>query len=120
MKTFRLPGSRKAITPDKKAADSSGISEAGGSAAIFVRVEGLVQGVGFRYNCLYESRRLGLSGWVRNKLDGSVEVWAEGPAAKLDALIAWLRHGPPYARVDRLYYKKRSPLGTYCNFSVEG
>jgi acylphosphatase len=120
VKTFRLPGSRKTIPPSEKAADSSGVSKDGVPAAIFARIEGLVQGVGFRYNCLYESRRLGLSGWVRNNLDGSVEVWAEGPAAKLDALIAWLRHGPPYARVDRLYYKKRSALGTYRSFSVEG
>jgi acylphosphatase len=76
--------------------------------------------VGFRYSCYYEGRRLGLSGWVRNSPDGSVEVWAEGPAAKLDALIAWLRHGPPHARVDRLDYEKRPPLGVYRGFTVEG
>jgi acylphosphatase len=109
------PGSRETIPPDGKAADGDG-----GLAAAFVRVEGRVQGVGFRYSCLCEGRRLGLLGWVRNSPDGSVEVWAEGPAARLDALIAWLRHGPPYARVDRLDYEKRPPRGAYRDFMVEG
>jgi acylphosphatase len=109
------PGSRETIPTD-----GSGASEGGGAAAVFARVEGRVQGVGFRYSCFHESRRFGLSGWVRNSPDGSVEVWAEGPSAKLDALIAWLRHGPPYARVDRLDYEKRPPCGAYRDFMVEG
>jgi acylphosphatase len=115
----RSPGARGGA-PVGGGADGSGGPAASVRAAVFARVEGRVQGVGFRYNCYYEGRRLGLSGWVRNSPDGSVEVWAEGPAAKLDALIAWLRCGPPRARVDRLDYEKRSPLGVYRGFTVEG
>jgi acylphosphatase len=99
---------------------TGGSAAESGLAAVFARVEGRVQGVGFRYSCLYEGRRLGLSGWVRNTPEGSVEVWAEGTAAKLDALVTWLRHGPPHARVDRLDYEKRHPLGVYRGFMVEG
>jgi acylphosphatase len=102
------------------AASGNGNSPGDGRAAVFARVEGRVQGVGFRYTCISEGRSLGLSGWVRNTPDGDVEVWAEGPETKLEALLAWLRHGPPYARVDRLDYEKRSPLGVYRGFTVEG
>jgi acylphosphatase len=116
----RSPGARNGVPSGGAAADGSGDPAAPVRAAVFARVEGRVQGVGFRYSCYYEGRRLGLSGWVRNSPDGSVEVWAEGPAAKLDALVAWLRHGPPHARVDRLDYEKRSPLGAYRGFTVEG
>jgi acylphosphatase len=120
VKLCRSPGVRGGFPPDGGAAGGSGRPAGSARGAIFARVEGRVQGVGFRYSCLYEGRRLGLSGWVRNSPDGSVEVWAEGTAAKLDALVAWLRHGPPYARVDRLDYEKRSPLGAYRGFTVEG
>jgi acylphosphatase len=95
--------------------------QGGGAAmAIHVLVEGRVQGVGFRYTCLGEGRRLGLTGWVRNTPDGDVEVWAEGREPKLEAFLAWLRRGPPLARVDRVDYQKREPLGVYRDFGVEG
>ena len=120
MRPCRSPGARGGVPSGRAAAGDSGGPADSARAAVFARVEGRVQGVGFRYSCLYEGRRLGLSGWIRNSPDGSVEVWAEGTAAKLDALVAWLRHGPPHARVDRLDYEKRSPLGVYRGFTVEG
>jgi acylphosphatase len=58
-----------------------------------------VQGVGFRAATAHEARRLGLDGWVRNQLDGTVEVEARGDDALVDAMVAWLRHGPSMARV---------------------
>jgi acylphosphatase len=64
-----------------------------------VTVRGRVQGVGFRAATAREARHLGLSGWVRNLLEGDVEVEAAGDDAQVDALVAWLRHGPPPARV---------------------
>jgi acylphosphatase len=67
-----------------------------------IRVRGRVQGVGFRYSLRDEARRLGLAGWVRNRADGSVEALAQGDAAAVEALVAWARHGPRGARVDRL------------------
>jgi acylphosphatase len=63
-------------------------------------VHGDVQGVGFRYFVQRKARGLGLSGWVRNNDDGTVEVVAEGPRASLDALDRALREGPRMARVD--------------------
>ncbi len=63
------------------------------------RVRGAVQGVGFRAATRRRAAELGLRGWVRNAEDGTVLLHAEGPAAALDALGAFLRAGPPGARV---------------------
>ena len=65
-------------------------------------VRGRVQGVSFRWYTVEEAERLGVSGWVRNLADGSVELEAQGTAEQLDALIAWCRKGPPAARVTDL------------------
>jgi acylphosphatase len=62
-------------------------------------VRGRVQGVGFRASTADQARRLGVVGWVRNQLDGTVEVEAAGDDAQVDALLAWLKRGPPSARV---------------------
>ena len=62
-------------------------------------VRGLVQGVSFRATTRREAARLGLSGWVRNQVDGSVLLEAQGVAAQVDALVAWCRKGPPAAEV---------------------
>jgi acylphosphatase len=69
------------------------------AAARFL-VSGRVQGVGFRAATRAEALRLGVSGHARNLRDGSVEVIACGEGAVVDALDAWLRRGPPGARVD--------------------
>ena len=66
------------------------------------RVHGRVQGVGFREGCLHAARALGLAGWVRNRLDGSVELLAQGDAAALQRLHDWLPQGVHAARVDRV------------------
>lgn len=67
-----------------------------------IRVTGMVQGVGFRWACRREATRLGLTGWVRNLPDGSVEVSVHGDDAAVRALLAWLRSGPPGASVQAL------------------
>ena len=67
-----------------------------------IRVRGRVQGVGFRYSLRDEARRLRLSGWVRNRADGSVEALLQGEPADVESLVAWARRGPPGARVDAL------------------
>jgi len=71
-------------------------------AALLLRIEGTVQGVGYRYALQREAGRLGLTGWVRNRRDGSVESLAQGSADALEALAAWARRGPPAARVSRV------------------
>ncbi|MBS0502156.1 MAG: acylphosphatase [Burkholderiaceae bacterium] len=64
-----------------------------------LRIEGHVQGVYYRASLVDEARRLGLAGWVRNRLDGSVEALAQGAPAAVQALIDWAHRGPPRARV---------------------
>lgn len=83
-----------------------------------VVVHGFVQGVGFRWSTLHEARRLGVAGWVRNRDDGSVEVVAEGAEASVDALVAWLHHGPRSASVSRVEVGQAQPQG-YAGFEVE-
>ena len=63
-----------------------------GSAARLV-VQGRVQGVYFRVSTKTVARELGLTGWVQNCPDGSVEVFAEGELGKIEALIAWCHQG---------------------------
>jgi acylphosphatase len=62
-------------------------------------VRGRVQGVGFRYAAVDAALRYGVAGWVRNRSDGSVEVFVQGDADSVAAMIAWCRRGPPAANV---------------------
>lgn len=62
-------------------------------------VTGRVQGVAYRASTIFEARRLGVTGWVRNRADGGVELEAQGSAEQIDALIAWCQIGPPAAKV---------------------
>jgi len=67
-----------------------------------LRIHGRVQGVGFRYSMLREAKRLGLSGWVRNRRDGSVEALVQGKAEIVAAMVAWAKQGPPGAQVNEV------------------
>lgn len=66
---------------------------------ISVRVQGRVQGVFFRDYTTREARRLQLSGWVRNRADGSVEAEVEGEIEQVEAMIAWFHEGSPLSQV---------------------
>jgi acylphosphatase len=68
----------------------------------FLRIEGRVQGVGYREACVQRARELSLAGYVRNRRDGSVEVMLQGPAEAVARMQVWLHEGPPSARVDRV------------------
>lgn len=87
--------------------------------AIQARVTGQVQGVAFRWHTQEQARRLGVVGWVRNEVDGSVLVHAEGDDAAVDALVEWCRHGPPSARVLDLAARDAAPSGV-SSFEVTG
>ena len=59
-----------------------------------LKISGRVQGVGFRYAMAEEAARLGVTGWVRNRRDGTVEAVVDGDADALEAIVAWARQGP--------------------------
>jgi acylphosphatase len=67
-----------------------------------LRIHGRVQGVWYRGSATAAATRLGLSGWVRNRNDGTVEALAIGPLAAVEAFIAWAHRGPSNARVSRV------------------
>lgn len=67
--------------------------------ATHLRITGVVQGVGYRYSFEREAHALDLCGWVRNRLDGSVEAVVLGNAAAIEKIIAWARRGPAGAQV---------------------
>ncbi|QPJ61025.1 MAG: acylphosphatase [Candidatus Nitronauta litoralis] len=72
-------------------------------------VRGKVQGVWFRASTEKEANRLGVTGWVRNCPDRTVEILAEG--AELEEFIAWCRQGPPLAEVDAVDIEWTTPRG---------
>jgi acylphosphatase len=76
-----------------------------------VVVHGRVQGVFFRGATQVEARAAGVAGWVRNLPDGTVEAVFEGPADRVDRLLAFCAHGPPAARVTRLDTFPEPPEG---------
>src|ERR1700733_6403059 len=78
------------------------MTEPPGHKCVRLRLEGRVQGVGFRAWVADEAYGRGLRGWVRNRRDGSVEAQFCGPAEQVDAMIAACRKGPRAARVDGL------------------
>ena len=79
---------------------------------------GLVQGVGFRYFSRREAAGAGLTGWVANRADGSVEVVAEGPRDVLERFAAALRVGPPGASVREMEVLWSPATGSFVEFAV--
>src|SRR5260370_4585700 len=67
-----------------------------------VRVQGIVQGIGYREACVRRARVLGVTGWVRNRLDSSVETMIQGSPEQLADMCAWLSDGMSAAIVDEL------------------
>jgi acylphosphatase len=65
-----------------------------------VRIKGAVQGVFFRVETRDRARSLGLAGWVRNALDGSVEAVFEGDSERVESMVEWCRRGPAGAHVE--------------------
>jgi acylphosphatase len=81
-------------------------------------VSGFVQGVGFRAYVAERAGFLSLTGWVRNTLDGDVEVSAEGPRSDLDTLLAALRKGPRGSQIIDVRFEYDQPRGEYQGFKI--
>jgi acylphosphatase len=87
-------------------------------ARLHATVSGRVQGVNFRYYTIRTAQRLGLTGWVANRWDGTVETVAEGSREALDKFRAFLRRGSPSAFVQQVDDKWESPTGEFERFGV--
>jgi len=77
-----------------------------------LHIHGRVQGVWYRESMRQEAERLGIAGWVRNRLDGTVEAVVEGDAAAVQAMTDWARRGPRDAEVRGMDVVEENPTGT--------
>ena len=85
-----------------------------------IRVSGRVQGVGYRFALRDEALRLGITGWVRNCADGSVEALLQGDDEAVAQVVAWAQRGPRAARVDAVRDEAPAPGAErrYCGFEI--
>lgn len=87
-------------------------------ARLQATIHGRVQGVSFRYYTVRRARDLGLTGFVRNKADGTVEVAVEGPRPRVEELLSFLRIGPRAAIVTGVDVSWPEPAGGFTGFEV--
>jgi len=85
---------------------------------IHVIVEGRVQGVFFRAFTRDAALNLGLSGWVRNRPNGSVEAIVEGEETAVEKMLQWFNQGSPNSIVEKVYATEESPLGDSGTFEI--
>ena len=83
-----------------------------------LRITGRVQGVGYRYALRDEAQKLGVTGWVRNRHDGSVEALLHGEPSSVDAVVAWARHGPRGAVVADITSTPSDYQEAYVQFEI--
>ncbi|MCB2196795.1 MAG: acylphosphatase [Bacteroidetes bacterium] len=86
--------------------------------SIKINIYGKVQGVGFRYSTLQKANELGIAGFVKNRVDGSVYIEADGEPDTLKEFIAWCHRGPSRARVDDVKMED-IPYNNYKHFTVK-
>ncbi|MCA9582227.1 MAG: acylphosphatase [Myxococcales bacterium] len=89
-----------------------------GQKRIQLVIRGRVQGVYFRATAQREARQLGLTGWIKNRGDGSVEVVAEGEEECVKDFLTWAQEGPSTARVEGVETRWRSYTGEFTNFRI--
>ena len=81
-------------------------------------ISGRVQGVCFRMYAQEEAESVGVTGWIRNCPDGSVEVVVEGEEQEIGEFLAWCRHGPPHARVMGVREESLPATGEFASFDI--
>ena len=85
---------------------------------VHVIVRGRVTGVFFRAATQREARRLGITGWVKNRPDGNIEIVAEGEEEAIKEIVSWAHHGPSAARVDGVDVRWRGYTGEFSDFRI--
>ena len=85
---------------------------------VIITIIGKVQNVGFRFHTHKKAKSLNINGFVRNKIDGSVYIEAEGEENNIKEFIDWCRIGPSWARVDNLQIQD-SVVSGYSNFRIK-
>ncbi len=83
-----------------------------------LRIHGRVQGVCYRMETRDQADKLGLTGWVANRRDGTVELVAEGEKAVIEQLIEWCKKGPALAKVSKIDVQWGEPGGEYEDFGI--
>ena len=83
-----------------------------------VIINGRVQGVAFRADTRWTAQQIGVSGWVRNRRDGSVEAVIEGQKERVEKMLAWCRRGPALARVDEMTLEWEPYTGEFEQFII--
>jgi acylphosphatase len=83
-----------------------------------LKITGRVQGVGFRNSTKRKANQLGLTGWVKNLADGSVEAVVEGRKPEVNDLISWANRGPRLATVDKVKVDRKEYRGEFSGFSI--
>jgi acylphosphatase len=78
---------------------------------VHVQARGRVQGVFFRGEASARAESLGITGWIRNAEDGSVEAVFEGERDQVESMVDWCRRGPAGARVEELDFEPEEPAG---------
>ena len=86
--------------------------------SVMITVFGRVQGVGFRFYTQKKAFELNLSGFVRNKPNGTVYIEAEGKSKDVDEFVDWCNYGPEWARVDKLEKQFSNTLG-HSGFAIK-
>lgn len=85
---------------------------------IHVIIEGKVQGVFFREYTRREAVKAGVTGWVRNKSDGTVEAIVSGPSSKVEHMQKWFAEGSPHSTVLHVSVETINPSDTFQDFTI--
>ena len=90
------------------------------NTGVHVIVSGRVQGVFFRIETKNAAKRFNVSGWVKNRPDGTVEAVFEGAEADVESVLQWCRKGPPMARVKGIETEWKDHTGEFDRFEIKG
>lgn len=82
-------------------------------------VHGHVQGVGFRYYTLQQAQSLQITGWVKNNVDGTVEIEAQGESEQLKRFIERVKKGSPFSKVQHVQIRTTDQLKNYRSFRLK-